>query len=332
MATFLATLSPMLTLFLCIAVGFALTKTKVLPDSSSKVMAMLETWIFCPALNFMTMARYCTVDTFSYHAVNIAMSTVGVAISLAIAIPLARLFAKKGTYENGIYSYALAFANSGYIGDPVVLAMFGEEALAYYKLFCLPLMLLIYTWGISVLTPKGEGKGSPLKRLLNAPTIAMVAGIIVGLSGAGAHMPDFFASAMDSLKACMGPVAMLIAGATIAKYNFAQMLKNKKVYIATGLRLTVLPALLIGVLFGIKVLCGSALNISMTNDVLFFCLFATGAPLGLNTVVFPEAYGGDPKTGASMALISHALCVISIPIMYSVMVALFGAPFGGGSV
>ena len=127
----------------------------------------------------------------------------------------------------------------------------------------------------------------------------------------------------------MGPVAMLIAGATIAKYNFAQMLKNKKVYIATGLRLTVLPALLIGVLFGIKVLCGSALNISMTNDVLFFCLFATGAPLGLNTVVFPEAYGGDPKTGASMALISHALCVISIPIMYSVMVALFGAPFGG---
>jgi predicted permease len=209
------------------------------------------------------------------------------------------------------------------------LAMFGEEALAYYKLFCLPLMLLIYTWGISVLTPKGEGKGSPLKRLLNAPTIAMVAGIIVGLSGAGAHMPDFFASAMDSLKACMGPVAMLIAGATIAKYNFAQMLKNKKVYIATGLRLTVLPALLIGVLFGIKVLCGSALNISMTNDMLFFCLFATGAPLGLNTVVFPEAYGGDPKTGASMALISHALCVISIPIMYSVMVALFGAPFGG---
>ena len=326
--TFLATLSPMLMLFSCIAIGFVLTKTKILPESSSKVLAMAETWIFCPALNFMTMARYCTMDTFSYHAVNIAMSTVGAAISLAIAIPLARAFAKKGSYENGIYSYGLTFANSGYVGDPVVLAMFGEAALAYYKLFCLPLMLLIYTWGISVLTPKSEGKGSTLKRLLNAPTIAMVAGMIVGLSGAGEYLPGFFTSTMDSLKACMGPVAMLIGGCTIAKYDFLEMLKNKKVYIATGLRLLVLPAFLIAVLFGIKSLCGSAWNIQMSNDVLFFCFFATGAPLGLNTVVFPEAYGGNPKTGASMAMISHALCVISIPIMYSIMVALFGTPFG----
>ena len=48
------------------------------------------------------------------------------------------------------------------------------------------------------------------------------------------------------------------------------------------------------------------------------------ARLGLNTVVFPEAYGGNPETGASMALISHTLCVITIPIMYSVMTLIFG--------
>ena len=63
------------------------------------------------------------------------------------------------------------------------------------------------------------------------------------------------------------------------------------------------------------------------NDVLFLAFFATATPLGLNTVVFPEAYGGNPETGASMAMISHTLCVISIPLMYALMVAVFGVPF-----
>ncbi len=328
MSIFLATLSPMLTLFLCIATGFVLTQTKVLPDSSSKVMAKMETWIFCPALSFMTMVRYCTVDTISYHAVNITLSSVAVVIAMAIAIPLSRLFAKKNTAENGIYSYALAFANGGYMGDPIVLALFGESVLACYKLYYLPLLLLIYTWGISILTPKGEGKGSSLKRLINAPTVALLIGIFCGLSGLGRYLPDFLTSALDSLKSCMGPVAMLIAGATIAKYDFLSMLKKKKVYIATALRLVIIPTVIIAALFAVKSFLSATMKIHIENDVLFFAFFSTGTPLGLNTVVFPEAYGGDAEIGASMAMISHTLCIVSIPIMYSVIVSIFGTPFG----
>ena len=327
MATFLATLTPMLTLFFCIAVGFALSKANILPESASKTMAKLETWIFCPALSFMTMLRYCTVDSLSTHSINIIMATISVTIALAIAIPLAKLFVKENNAERGVYSYALAFANSGYIGDPIVIALFGEEVLAYYKLFCLPLSIVIYTWGISVLTPKSKEKGATFKRLLNMPTVAILVGVVMGLSGLGGYLPKFLTSALDSLKACMGPVAMLLAGVTIARFNFIGMLKKKRVYVATALRLVFIPAVLIATLFGIKTLANSLFRISVGNDVLFLCFFATASPLGLNTVVFPEAYGGNPETGASMTLISHTLCVISIPLMYALMVSIFGTPF-----
>ena len=76
------------------------------------------------------------------------MGCICVSIALAIGIPLAKLFVKEKGVERGVYSYALVFANSGYIGDPVVLALFGEEGLAYYKLFCLPITIVIYTWAI----------------------------------------------------------------------------------------------------------------------------------------------------------------------------------------
>ena len=327
MTTFLATLTPMLTLFLCIGIGFVFSKCNILPEGSSKVLAKTETWIFCPALSFMTMARFCTVDSIGKHFVNLILSVIGVIFAVAMAILLTRFFVKdRASSDWGVYAYALAFANSGYMGDPIVLALFGEEALSYYKLFGLPIQLMIYSWGIGVMTPKGE-KGGFLRRMLNAPTVSMLVGVAVGLSGLGKYLPEFVVGALDALKACMGPVAMLLAGVTIAKYDFVSMLKKKKVYVATVLRLVVLPSLIIALLFGLKTLVNAAWDLSIGNDALFLTFFATATPLGLNTVVFPEAYGGNPETGASMTMISHTLCVLSIPVMYALMVALFGVPF-----
>ena len=324
--TFLATLEPMLTLFICIAVGFIAKKAKIFPDNSGKIMAKLETWIFCPALSFRTMAKYCTVDTLSTHGLNILLASFCVAIAFVLATLLGRVFVRTKCSERGIYMYALAFANGGYVGDPIVLSLFGEVALSYYKLFYLPFSIMIYTWGISVLVPDtvDGSKTSIIKKIMNAPTVAMLVGIVVGISGLGGVLPSSVDGALSSLSACMGPVAMLLAGFTVASYDVKQMLTNRKVYAATFLRLIVIPSVIVGALFGLKELLNLVFDMSIGNLPLYLAFFATACPLGLNTVVFPEAYGGKTDTGASMALISHTLCVISIPIMFSLMVVLFG--------
>ena len=82
-------------------------------------------------------------------------------------------------------------------------------------------------------------------------------------------------------------------------------------YIATALRLIVLPLLFMVILH----------FIGADKGALYLTLIAFGTPLGLNTVVFPAAYGGDTSTGASMAMISHTLCVITIPLMYALLTA-----------
>ena len=326
MKVFLATLLPMLTLFICIAIGFLAGKSKLLPDNASKTLAKTEMWIFCPALNFMTMIRFFTIDSIGTHSVNLVLAMVCVALAVGIAIPLSHVFVKEKSPERGVYAYALAFANTAYMGDPIILALFGEVALSFYKVFTLPYSMVIYSWGINALIPNTQEKSGFLKRMINAPTVAMILGMVVGLSGLGAYLPEFLTDALDTLKTCMGPVAMLLAGITISKYKFSSMLKKGKVYLATALRLVVLPAIAVSFLFALKCLVGTLFNFDMGNNVLFLAFVATATPLGLNTVVFPEAYGGNPETGASMTMISHTLCIISIPIMYALMVALFDTP------
>lgn len=326
--TFLATLFPMLMLFLFIVLGFLLYKLKLLPENSAKVLAKLETYLFVPCLTFSSLFKVFNLKTLTTHAINIVITIVAVMVALAISYLLVRFFVKdKKNYQRNVFLYALAIANIGYMGDPVVLAIFGETGLAYYKIACLPFNIIIYTWGISILIPAGEKKTHPLKNLINFPTISLLIALVVGITGLGGLIYSkswFLTDAIDSLASCMGPVAMLIAGITIARFNVKNMLTNKKVYVASLLRLLIIPSIIIAVLFGLKELVNLIFGLNISNDVLFLILVMTATPLGMNTIVFPEAYGGDPSTGASMTMISHTLCIITIPIMFALMSLVFG--------
>ena len=220
--------------------------------------------------------------------------------------------------------YGLALGNMGYLGDPIVLSLFGDEVLVFYKLFTLPMTVIIYTWGIAMLVPKGKTGKSVFRRLLNMPLIATVLGLIVGITGLGGFLPEFLTVTFDSLKVCLGPVAMIVAGMTIAGYSIRELIKNTRVYITTGLKMLVYPFMMCGLVFLFKLFFESVLNIQLGNSIFYFAFFAFACPLGLNTVVFPESYGGDSRPGASMAIISNTLAVISMPLLYTLLVAIVG--------
>lgn len=305
---FLSTLSPMLMMFACMVIGYILNKKKLCPDNTATVLSKLETYVLAPALTINTFSKYCTVQSLSEQYMRILFCLLILSIAIGIAFALTPLFTGKG-YNRNVYRYALTFGNFGFMGNAIVPAILGEPALYDYMLFTLPMSLAVYTWGIASLIPKGEGKQNPLKSLMNPSVFAVVIGAVLGLTGATEHLPGFVGSTLTGLGNCMGPIAMVLTGFLIGQYPIKKLLSDKKVYIAAVLRLFILPALFILIL---KVL-------GADNTAMIMCLFGFATPLGLNTVVFPAAYGGDPSTGVSMATISHTVCVITIPIMYALL-------------
>ena len=64
-----------------------------------------------------------------------------------------------------IFCHALAFANIGYFGYPVVGAVFGEAVKASMILFCIPQTIAINTYGYKILTEIADFSGEPTKNL-----------------------------------------------------------------------------------------------------------------------------------------------------------------------
>lgn len=307
--TFKATLNPMLVLFLCMIIGFVLKKKAVTPDNTATVLSRLENNVLVPALIINTFMKYCTVASIKEQYTLILYCLLALAIAIAIAFFLSQFFSQNDAYQRNIYIYALTFGNFSFMGNAIVPAIFGDEMLYKYMLFILPLNVAVYTWGMAILIPRSELRGKPWKNLLNPIFFSILIGAFLGLTGLGKYIPAFVANTISNCAACMGPLAMILTGFVIGEYEITALLKNKRVYIATALRLIILPMLFLG----IAKLCGA-------DDTALICmLFGFATPLGLNTVVFPAAYGGDTKTGASMAMISHSLCVLTIPLMYALL-------------
>lgn len=305
MKIFTSNLSAILTLFICIVIGYVFGKKNLVSKDTNVSLSKLESHLFIPALTLHTFLKNCTIESIKAHADLVFWGSVLVILSVGIAY-FVSMFFTKDEYKRGIYKYSLLVGNFGFMGNSVVLMMYDDVALYRYMLFTLPVCAVVYSWGLYNLIPKENAKGNFLKNIFNPMFVSVILGALIGITGIGRKMPDFFISALSTLGACMGPVAMILTGLTIAKFNLLDLLKNKGVYILTFIRLIVIPFVFIMMLkyFGVS------------KEVLVFSVFVFATPLGLNTVVIPTSYRKDASLGAQMAAVSHTICVITIPLMY----------------
>ena len=305
MGLFLSTLTQLAYLFTFIAIGFIIAKCGVVSDKAAGVLAKLENFVFVPGLVLGTFIKNFTVEKLSTAWKPLLISLV---IAL-IVIPLVYLISKlitKSRYEQKIFTYGLSFSNFGFMGNAVVLALF-PEIFVDYIVFTLPLWSLIYLWGAPVLLIADEGKQSlksRLKSFLNPMFIAIIIGLVIGLCGI--PMPSWTMSVIETAGDCMSPIAMLLTGITVSTISFKKTFTNLRIYAVSIVRLVVLPLLFLLV----------AQWIPFDRTIFLCALCSLAMPLGLNTIVIPSAYGKDTTVAAGMALISHMLSCITIPLIF----------------
>ena len=308
MTVFISTLNQMAFLMLLIAIGFILCRFKIIPTNAATLLSKFENNVFIPALVLGTFMQNFTVKKMGTAWQYVLCGLVVIVVTIPVAIAFARLSAKD-TYIRKIYTYGLSFSNFGFMGNAVVAALF-PEIFMEYLIFVLPFWFFIYVWGVPSLLISSDNENKTLKdslkNLINPMFIAMFIGMIVGLINP--PIPSFLGSAVDTLGSCMSPIAMLLTGITIAQIDLRKTFKNLSVYWVSIVRLLIIPLAAIVVLKFLPLSYGLALC----------TVCSLSMPLGLNTIVVPSAYGKDTSVAAGMALISHLLSCVSIPIVFMI--------------
>lgn len=144
-------------LFVFMILGFMCGKIKVLSDESTKAISWIVVNIANPALiisasvnNDGTIKGIELLITF-----GIAIAVFVFLILIAFVIPII-LRVKRA--DTGIFRVMTIFSNIGFMGFPVISAIYGSGALLYASLFLFPYNILIYTYGIMAMRKNQDKK------------------------------------------------------------------------------------------------------------------------------------------------------------------------------
>ncbi len=299
---FTTTLNQMLMFFSVMILGFILRRKNIVPENADVSLSKVLTMVVSPALLLKTFIANFNIETLLEKSYIFIWGIILLFILIFLGTALANLFAEN-RYIKYIYTYSFIIPNMGYMAQPLTLAVFGEQALFDLMIFSIPFNVYIYSVGFTRLNPKNEKVS--LKSLANPLFFSMGIAIVLGLFKV--PIPTFVENTLSSLAACMGVIAMLLSGLVIGKYDLRELVSSGKVYVASLIRLIAIPGAVVYVL--------KALGLPSYIYMTALCVFAM--PMGLNTIVFPAAFGGDTKPGASMALISSIFGIITIPIMFA---------------
>lgn len=298
-------------LFALLLIGYYMNWSKILPKQTEQVLSKLATRLLLPALMLHTFMEECSLENLRTYGIWIVYGTIFGGLSVFLAILLARLLVRKDSYLQGVYRYALAFPNTGGVGTPVVLALFGTLGLFQYQLYQLFSVLGTYGWGVNQMIPNPPAKKltDHLRNIFNPAFTATLIGAALGVTGISAHLPSVIPDTLERIGGAYAVISMLLVGFVLGDYQIKDMIRWKSAYMISVLRLLVLPCVFLVLLY--------LFHAPQTLCVLTCLTFA--CPCGMNTVVFPAAYGEDTKPGASMILVSSALSVLTIPCIYMLL-------------
>ena len=169
-------------------------------------------------------------------------------ISFCIFISLSRILVRrKDDRDYEIERFSSIYSNCGFMGIPLVSALFGDTGVFYLAAFITTFNLFAWTHGIIMLSGEKD-----LKRALKVLYSPTVLSIVFGLVTFFLHfrLPKIPYDALNHLKAVNTPVAMIVAGVTMSETNILALLKKPRVYFVCFLKLLLLPSV-VSILFSL---------------------------------------------------------------------------------
>lgn len=281
-----------------IIVGFFLFKMKIINRNIVQKLSFMLVWILNP---FIILGQYQT--EFSKD------KFFGLLISfiLSIFVIIFGFFIGNKLTKNSIERLGIGLPNSGFIGIPLIASIIGNHAVFYLSAYLAVFNIIAYTYGIYLITKKTSYIS--MKRIVKNPgIISVILGMLMFVFSL--RTPSKLNLIFNFGIKINAPLAMIILGTYIANINIFQLLKDKRIYIISVIKLLIIPFITVALFIFLPF---------TSVEIKHVILLATCTPVGMTTSLYSQLFGGDYVHAAKLIGLSTILSLITIPIFVYVM-------------
>ncbi|MDY3844945.1 MAG: AEC family transporter [Ruminococcus sp.] len=292
-------LNQTLIMLILIIVGIICKKTKIITDDGNKELSKLVLTVVNPIVILMA---YQT--DYKPQLVKNLLIAFGLSILSYIILIVAAylLIPQKDGRETQIERFSAIYSNCGFMGIPLVNALFGSEGIFYLTAFLTVFNLVVWTHGIILIS--GERNLKNIVKVFYSPVIiSIVLGIIMFF--AQIRLPDIITDSLNFISNLNTPLAMIVSGVTIADTKILKLLKKPGIYYVSFLKLILLPLILIAVF--------SLFNVN--EQVRITVLVAASAPAAAMCTLQCIRYEKNSLYASEIFAASTILSVVTLPII-----------------
>ena len=299
---FFAFANSITSLVLCMAVGFFCYKKQLLTSVHISGLTDLLIRVAMPATIFTSLMRPFTRDLLFDSLMALFIFLILIPFSGFLGGVLAKLL-KASDAEREVWQFGSSFGNFGFMGIPVVLAVFGTEGLIFVSSAMIATNTLSFTYGVRLF--KNAPRQFVLKEFLaRSPVVpAAVLGYVMFLTGL--RFPSPVESGIGLLSGITTPVSMIVIGAVLAKENLKEAMLDVRLVPHTVLRLVVLPLF---TLFVLRAIFGSVLMVYVLTTLM-------AMPVAALTVILAEKYAMNSNLAARFVVITTLFSAITMPVL-----------------
>lgn len=293
----IAVINQIIMLFIITGIGWYLQRVKVLTDDVIKginAVVMKAAW---PCMILMTTQKQCTDETLRGF---ILVACVTTAILLVACVGV-YMFCAKGREgrEAPVFAVLSVMPNAGFVGMPIIQAVYGDEGVLYLAAFLVGFNLVLWTVGVFLFA--GVSVRS-LKCIINPGFIASVVG--TALFVLRIALPKPLLSTVTQMGSLTTPLPMLLLGARLVKVKWRQI-ANLRLWISMAVKLLAMPLLTMVIMR----------LVGASETLTGITVLAMAMPSAAAAQMFAEKHENNVEVSVQGVSVSMLLCIITIPLI-----------------
>ncbi|MBP1764806.1 MAG: permease [Firmicutes bacterium] len=216
------------------------------------------------------------------------------------------IFRKYHFDKRNVLIFSGVFPNAGFMGLPLIYAIFGQIGIFYASIFMVPYQILLWTYGQDLFR-RETSNVSRFRQILsyskNPAILAVFAGLIIFLFSI--QLPYPLKTSLSLVGDLTMPLAMMVVGDKIVQIKAMDIVSDKDVYFSAIVRLILIPIVTFGVLKAFPI----------EETIIHVCVTVEALPPAVAGVIFAQVYEGDAVFASKCVVIQHALSLVTIPMM-----------------
>ena len=309
-----------------VGVGYLIRQLNVITDESEKSIVRLVVNVLYPCFILTKIPGNQSLQQLSVVFTALTAGFVLTLTGLLVSRMVGGAFKIKKTDGLNTFSVSTALQNYGFIPIPLITALFPDVAdQTLGVLFVHNLGLELAMWTVCIVMLSGTAKGA-MKRLINGPTIAIIAGLLLNFTDFHHWIPSVAQKAASvaqkaahDLGNCTIPISLLLVGATLGSVISSHKIQiSPKIIVGSLLiRFAIMPLAFIAVA---AILTGS-------QELQRVLVIEAAMPAAIFPIVLAKHYGGKPNVAVQVCLATSLISLVLTPAWLLLGLRLLGLAY-----